>query len=61
MPGHTGNFPGHTRLAAATPDRRRSPTFSVTGRVNEARAPAVAARTRALREDFVCALPRGRH
>ncbi|WP_416982009.1 serine hydrolase domain-containing protein [Streptomyces sp. T028] len=58
--GHTGNFPGYTQLMAATPDGRRSLTFSVTGQINAAQTPAVLARMRALQEDFVCALLRGK-
>ncbi|WP_460071904.1 serine hydrolase domain-containing protein [Streptomyces sp. YKOK-I1] len=58
--GHTGNFPGYTQLMAATPDGRRSLTFSVTSQINETQTPAVLARMRALQEDFVCALLRGK-
>lgn len=58
--GHTGNFPGYTQLVAATPDGRRSLTFSVTTQINEALAPDRLARLRAIQEDFVCALLRER-
>jgi D-alanyl-D-alanine carboxypeptidase len=58
--GHTGNFPGYTQLIAATPDGRRSLTFSVTSQINKSADPARLARLRALQEDFVCALLRGK-
>lgn len=58
--GHTGNFPGYTQLMAATPDGRRSLTFSVTRQINADLTPALLARMRALQEDFVCGLLRGR-
>ncbi|WP_264924122.1 serine hydrolase [Streptomyces sp. A012304] len=54
--GHTGNFPGYTQLAAATPDGRRSLTFTVTTQINKTLTPARVKRLRALQEDFVCAL-----
>ncbi|WP_428936223.1 serine hydrolase domain-containing protein [Streptomyces sp. ACT015] len=54
--GHTGNFPGYTQLIAATPDGRRSLTFSVTRQINESTAPDLLRRLRAVQEDFVCAL-----
>lgn len=57
--GHTGNFPGYTQLMAATPDGRRSLTFSVTSQINKTLDPARLERMRALQEDFVCALLRG--
>lgn len=57
--GHTGNFPGYTQLMAATPDGRRSLTFSVTSQINKEQTPAVLGRMRALEEDFVCALLKG--
>ncbi|MFC4507607.1 MULTISPECIES: serine hydrolase domain-containing protein [Streptomyces] len=57
--GHTGNFPGYTQLIAATPDGRRSLTFSVTSQINRTLEPARLKRLRALQEDFVCALLRG--
>jgi D-alanyl-D-alanine carboxypeptidase len=56
--GHTGNFPGYTQLIAATPDGRRSLTFTVTAQINQAQAPDRLARMRAIQEDFVCALLR---
>ncbi|GAB7106283.1 hypothetical protein JCM4814A_45970 [Streptomyces phaeofaciens JCM 4814] len=57
--GHTGNFPGYTQLMAATPDGRRSLTFSVTSQINKTLDPVRLERLRALEEDFVCALLRG--
>jgi D-alanyl-D-alanine carboxypeptidase len=54
--GHTGNFPGYTQLIAATPDGRRSLTFSITTQINESLNPALLARLRAVQENFVCAL-----
>jgi D-alanyl-D-alanine carboxypeptidase len=57
--GHTGNFPGYTQLIAATPDGRRSLTFSVTTQINKTLDPAQLERLRAIQEDFVCALLRG--
>ncbi|MFC8513803.1 serine hydrolase domain-containing protein [Streptomyces sp. NPDC057257] len=56
--GHTGNFPGYTQLIAATPDGRRSLTFSVTTQINEALKPELLMKMRAVQEDFVCALLR---
>jgi D-alanyl-D-alanine carboxypeptidase len=54
--GHTGNFPGYTQLIAATPDGRRSLTFSVTSQINESLNPELLSRLRAVEENFVCAL-----
>ncbi|MGW2521409.1 serine hydrolase domain-containing protein [Streptomyces sp. NPDC001617] len=54
--GHTGNFPGYTQLIAATPDGRRSLTFSVTTQINETLKPDLLRRLRAVQENFVCAL-----
>jgi D-alanyl-D-alanine carboxypeptidase len=54
--GHTGNFPGYTQLIAATPDGRRSLTFSVTTQINESLNPDLLSRLRAVQENFVCAL-----
>ncbi|MGW2724714.1 serine hydrolase domain-containing protein [Streptomyces sp. NPDC001492] len=54
--GHTGNFPGYTQLIAATPDGRRSLTFSVTTQINKSQTPALLSRLRAVQENFVCAL-----
>jgi len=45
---------------AATPDGRRSLTFSVTSQINKTLDPARLERLRALEEDFVCALLRGK-
>ncbi|KAB1142405.1 beta-lactamase family protein [Streptomyces luteolifulvus] len=56
--GHTGNFPGYTQLAVATPDGSRSMTFSVTSQINEDTDPARLARLRAIQENFVCSLLR---
>ncbi|MFF6772049.1 serine hydrolase domain-containing protein [Streptomyces sp. NPDC012637] len=52
--GHTGNTPGYTQFAAATPDGRRTITVSVTSQVPL--DPALLARLRAIEEKFVCAL-----
>ncbi|GGY51479.1 serine hydrolase domain-containing protein [Streptomyces omiyaensis] len=52
--GHTGNTPGYTQFAAATPDGRRTVTVSVTSQVTL--DPALLARLRATEERFVCAL-----
>lgn len=54
--GHTGNFPGYTQLIAATPDGRRSLTFSLTTQVNEATKPELLEELREVEENFVCAL-----
>lgn len=54
--GHTGNFPGYTQLIAATPDGRRSLTFSVTTQINKSQTPQLLKRLRAVQENFVCAL-----
>ncbi|MER5471359.1 serine hydrolase domain-containing protein [Streptomyces sp. NPDC002935] len=54
--GHTGNFPGYTQLIAATPDGRRSLTFSLTTQVNEAGKPELLKELRKVEENFVCAL-----
>ncbi|MFJ1969678.1 serine hydrolase domain-containing protein [Streptomyces sp. NPDC087903] len=56
--GHTGNFPGYTQLVAATPDGRRSLTFSVTRQINASVDPARLERLRAVQENFVCSLLR---
>ncbi|MEU9170351.1 serine hydrolase domain-containing protein [Streptomyces sp. NPDC048420] len=57
--GHTGNTLGYTQLIAATPDGRRSLTFSVTTQINQAADAAQLERMRTLQENFVCALLRG--
>lgn len=57
--GHTGNFPGYTQLAAATPDGTRSLTFSINTQTNKALKPALLARLRTVQEDFACALLKG--
>ncbi|MFD8739246.1 serine hydrolase domain-containing protein [Streptomyces sp. NPDC059618] len=54
--GHTGNFPGYTQLIAATPDGRRSLTFSLTTQVNKTTKPDLLEKLRAVEENFVCAL-----
>ncbi|WP_069770698.1 serine hydrolase [Streptomyces sp. LUP30] len=56
--GHTGNFPGYTQLVAATPDGRRSLTFSITSQISATSDPARLERLRAIQENFVCALLR---
>ncbi|WP_393063264.1 serine hydrolase domain-containing protein [Streptomyces sp. LN549] len=56
--GHTGNFPGYTQLVAATPDGKRSLTFSLTTQVNKTNKPELLGRVRAVEENFVCALLR---
>ncbi|MDX3310908.1 serine hydrolase [Streptomyces sp. ME08-AFT2] len=56
--GHTGNFPGYTQLVAATPDGRRSLTFSLTSQINAVGDPVRLERLRAVQENFVCALLR---
>ncbi|WP_443035527.1 serine hydrolase domain-containing protein [Streptomyces sp. BE230] len=56
--GHTGNFPGYTQLIAATPDGKRSLTFSLTTQVNKTNKPELLERVRAVEENFVCALLR---
>lgn len=60
--GHTGNTLGYTQLIAATPDGRRSLTFSATTQINEATKPDLLRRLRTVQENFVCALlSPGRH
>ncbi|MFI6658543.1 serine hydrolase domain-containing protein [Streptomyces sp. NPDC050523] len=54
--GHTGNTLGYTQLIAATPDGRRSLTFSVTTQINASQNPDLLSRLRAVQENFVCAL-----
>ncbi|KUM78072.1 serine hydrolase domain-containing protein [Streptomyces curacoi] len=58
--GHTGNTLGYTQLIAATPDGRRSLTFSATTQINQAMKPALLQKLRAVQENFVCALLRHR-
>ncbi|MFJ6405409.1 serine hydrolase domain-containing protein [Streptomyces hydrogenans] len=57
--GHTGNTPGYTQFAAATPDGRRTVTVSVTSQVTL--DPALLARLRETEERFVCALLKDGH
>jgi D-alanyl-D-alanine carboxypeptidase len=54
--GHTGNTAGYTQLAAATPDGRRSLTFSVTAQITQSSNPQLLKRLRTVQENFVCAL-----
>ena len=56
--GHTGNTLGYTQLIAATPDGRRSLTFSATTQINQAQKPELLRKLRAVQENFVCALRR---
>ncbi|MFI8219986.1 serine hydrolase domain-containing protein [Streptomyces sp. NPDC085932] len=56
--GHTGNTAGYTQLAVATPDGRRSLTFSVTAQFSDTVNPEGMRRLRGIQEDFVCALLR---
>ncbi|MFC8427679.1 serine hydrolase domain-containing protein [Streptomyces sp. NPDC057253] len=58
--GHTGNTLGYTQLIAATPDGRRSLTFSVTSQITQSTDAERLERMRALQENFVCALLRGK-
>ncbi len=58
--GHTGNTLGYTQLIAATPDGRRSLTFSVTSQITESTGAERLQRMRALQENFVCALLRSK-
>ncbi|MFD0358528.1 serine hydrolase domain-containing protein [Streptomyces sp. NPDC127110] len=58
--GHTGNFPGYTQLAAATPDGTGSLTFSVNTQTSKGNKPALLARLRTVQEDFACALLKDR-
>ncbi|WP_328507627.1 serine hydrolase domain-containing protein [Streptomyces sp. NBC_00391] len=54
--GHTGNFPGYTQLIAATPDGRKSLTFSLTTQVNKTLDPDLVEKLRTIEENAVCAL-----
>ncbi|MFJ4282091.1 serine hydrolase domain-containing protein [Streptomyces massasporeus] len=54
--GHTGNFPGYTQLIAATPDGRKSLTFSLTTQVNKTLNPDLLEQLRTIQENAVCAL-----
>lgn len=56
--GHTGNTAGYTQLAAATPDGKRSLTFSVTTQITQSTKPTLLAQLRATQEEFACALLR---
>ncbi|WP_327347123.1 serine hydrolase domain-containing protein [Streptomyces europaeiscabiei] len=58
--GHTGNFPGYTQLIAATPDGRKSLTFSLTTQVNRTLDPDLVEKLRTIEENAVCTLL-GRH
>jgi D-alanyl-D-alanine carboxypeptidase len=59
--GHTGNTLGYTQLIAATPDGRRSLTFSVAAQITQSSDAKQLGRMRALQENFVCALLRGKN
>jgi D-alanyl-D-alanine carboxypeptidase len=54
--GHTGNFPGYTQLIAATPDGRKSLTFSLTTQVNKTTNPGLLEKLRTIEENAVCTL-----
>ena len=54
--GHTGNTFGYTQLAVASPDGKRSLTFTVTEQITQSSKPALLAKLRAVQEDFVCEL-----
>ncbi|MCB5163967.1 beta-lactamase family protein [Streptomyces bambusae] len=54
--GHTGNTPGYTQLAAATPDGTRSLTFTLNTQTSKSVKPALLARLRTVQENFACAL-----
>ncbi|GGU43130.1 serine hydrolase domain-containing protein [Streptomyces lavendofoliae] len=56
--GHTGTMAGYSQLAAATPDGKRSMTFTLDTQVSQQATPELLARMRAVQEDFVCALLR---
>ncbi|MGW5634122.1 serine hydrolase domain-containing protein [Streptomyces sp. NPDC003832] len=58
--GHTGNTPGYTQLAAATPDGRKSLTFSTTTQINQTLKPELLGQLRAVQENFACALLKGK-
>ncbi|MFF7182939.1 serine hydrolase [Streptomyces sp. NPDC008121] len=57
--GHTGSLFGYTQLAAATPDGKRSITFTITARANENTRPSILKKLRQTQEEAVCALLRG--
>ncbi|MFF7640681.1 serine hydrolase [Streptomyces canus] len=59
--GHTGNTLGYTQLIAATPDGRRSLTFSVTAQITQSSDAKQLGKMRAIQEDFVCALLHGKN
>ena len=59
--GHTGNTLGYTQLIAATPDGRRSLTFSVTAQITQSSDAEQLGKMRALEENFVCALLHGKN
>ncbi|MGW7051546.1 serine hydrolase domain-containing protein [Streptomyces sp. NPDC054887] len=56
--GHTGTILGYTQFAAATPDGKRSLTFSLNTQLGQSTTPELVARMRAVQEDFVCELLR---
>lgn len=53
--GHTGSVLGYTQLAVATPDGKRSMTFTLNTQVSR---PDLVAKMRKVQEEFVCALLR---
>ncbi|MFE1834577.1 serine hydrolase domain-containing protein [Streptomyces sviceus] len=59
--GHTGNTLGYTQLIAATPDGRRSLTFSVTAQITQSSDAEQLGKMRAIEENFVCALLHGKN
>ncbi|MGC0343558.1 serine hydrolase domain-containing protein [Streptomyces sp. SLBN-8D4] len=59
--GHTGNTLGYTQLIAATPDGRRSLTFSVTAQITQSSDAEKLGKMRAIEENFVCALLHGKN
>ncbi|WP_329270911.1 serine hydrolase domain-containing protein [Streptomyces pseudovenezuelae] len=59
--GHTGNTLGYTQLIAATPDGRRSLTFSVTAQITQSADAEKLRDMRAIQENFVCALLHGKN
>ena len=59
--GHTGNTLGYTQLIAATPDGRRSLTFSITAQITQSADAEGLRRMRALQENIVCELLRGKN
>lgn len=54
--GHTGNTSGYTQFAAASPDGKRSMTFSVNAQITNTTNAPLLARMRGIEEDAVCRL-----